>query len=101
MRFVVDIDGTICSQAEDYREALPDYRIIDKVNELYDEGHEIIFFTARGTKTGIDWRKVTEKQFKKWGVKYHELIFGKPYADVYIDDRMISVEDFGGIYDNR
>ena len=26
-------------------------------------------------------------QLKKWGVKYHELIMGKPYGDFFIDDK--------------
>jgi hypothetical protein len=44
-------------------------------------------------KTGIDWREFTEKQLKSWGVKYHELIFGKPVADVFIDDKAINIKD--------
>jgi hypothetical protein len=57
------------------------------------QGHYIILFTARGTKTGLDWRETTENQLKRWGVKHHELKFGKPAADYYIDDRMLSVEN--------
>ena len=53
----------------------------------------IVYFTARGYETGIDWRDVTEQQFKKWGVKYHNLIFGKPSADIYIGDKMYNVTD--------
>ena len=42
--------------------------------------------------TGIDWREVTEKQMAQWGVKYHELRFGKPAGDFYIDDRFVAIE---------
>jgi hypothetical protein len=28
-------------------------------------------------------------QLKKWKLKYHKLIFGKPSFDVYIDDKSI------------
>ena len=28
---------------------------------------------------------------ERWGVRYHELRFGKPAADYYVDDRMISL----------
>ena len=42
--------------------------------------------------TGIDWREITENQMKAWGVKHHRLLFGKPAADVYVDDRMISLD---------
>jgi len=36
---------------------------------------------ARGTGSGIDWRAFTEKQLKEWGVKYHELHFGRIITD--------------------
>ena len=92
MKYVVDIDGTICSQEKDYSKAQPFLDRIQKINNLYDNGHYVVYFTARGTETGIDWREVTENQFKEWSVKYHEMIFGKPSADYYIDDRMEDIE---------
>ena len=30
--------------------------------------------------------KITEDWLEKWNVPYDELVFGKPYADIYIDD---------------
>ena len=61
---------------------------------LYEQGHRIILFTARGSMTGIDWTSRTQAQLLKWSVKYHELKFGKPAADYYIDDRLISIDQF-------
>ena len=29
---------------------------------------------------------------QRWGLKYHELIFGKPNADYYIDDKMLDMK---------
>ena len=55
--------------------------------KLFDEGNEIIIFTARGSTTNIDWTKQTENQLSEWNVKYHKLLLGKPYADIYIDDK--------------
>lgn len=92
MKYVVDIDGTICTQEKNYADAMPLLNRIEKINKLYDEGHTIVYFTARGTETGIDWREITERQFKMWGVKYHDLIFGKPAADYYLDDRMLNLD---------
>lgn len=92
MKYVIDIDGTICSQEKNYAEAMPLFNRIERINQLYDEGHTIVYFTARGTETGIDWREITERQFKMWGVKYHDLIFGKPAADYYLDDRMLNLD---------
>ena len=84
----IDIDGTICTIVDqEYASAEPFMDRIAIINNLYDDGHRIIYFTARGYITGIDWEEVTRKQFKKWGVRYHELKFGKPNADIYIDDK--------------
>jgi len=101
MKYVVDIDDTICSHEKDYRDAQPFNNIISHFNKLYDEGHTIWYFTARGTETGIDWREVTEKQFEQWGVKYHNLLFGKPSADIYVDDKAALPEDIVRSHDNR
>ena len=65
-----------------------------KINKLYDEGNIIIFNTARGFVTKIDWYKLTEEQLNNWGVKFHDLYLTKPHADIYIDDKGISDKDF-------
>ena len=100
MNIFIDIDDTICKMpqtAEDstnYALAVPIQENINKANSLYHEGNVIVYWTARGTLSGIDWRTVTEKQFRKWGVKYHELILKKPYYDLFIDDKNINSETF-------
>ena len=96
MIIYVDIDETICTKAEDlnYANAKPIPERINKINNLFNEGNTIIYWTARGTMTGIDWREVTEKQFNEWGVKYHNLMFGKPAYDLFIDDKNINSERF-------
>jgi histidinol phosphatase-like enzyme len=92
----VDIDETICisPQDRDYNKAQPLKQNIKKINELYYNGNTIVYWTARGTLSGIDWRKVTEKQFQDWGVEYHELKFGKPAYDLFIDDKNVNSETF-------
>lgn len=93
--YCFDIDETLCTtQGLEYFEATPKLERIKKVNELYDAGHTIKLYTARGSKTGVDWRKITEYQLSSWGLKYHELKFGKPFADFYIDDKGIRDSDF-------
>lgn len=96
MIIYVDIDETICLTPEtrDYSLAKPLKDNISRINRLYEDGNTIVYWTARGTGSGIDWRKVTEDQFKKWGVKYHELKFGKPIYDLFIDDKNISSDAF-------
>ena len=90
-RFVFDIDGVIAKIEKDNNYALtePNKPMIDVINKLYHMGNYILLLTARGYVTGIDWREITEQQLKKWGLEYHELYFGKPNADYYVDDKMI------------
>jgi hypothetical protein len=93
--FCFDIDGTICSETYgNYNTAIPFPDMIRMINCLYKQGHTITIHTARGGTTGINWEAVTETQLKKWGVKYHHLVMGKPAADVYIDDKSIKPEEF-------
>tara|TARA_B100000214_G_scaffold315509_1_gene248783 strand:+ start:575 stop:898 length:324 start_codon:yes stop_codon:yes gene_type:complete len=95
-RFCFDIDGTICTNTwGDYEDAEPYFDRIDAVNELYDNGFHIIYFTARGmgncdgnVSCAYDmWYTFTHDQLVDWGCKFDELILGKPHADVYVDDK--------------
>ena len=93
--FCFDIDGTLCSNTDgDYESATPHPERIERINGLFDGGNKIVLFTARGTQTGLDWRELTVTQLESWGVRYHELILGKPFAHYYIDDKGISDGDF-------
>tara|TARA_R110000868_G_scaffold18531_10_gene81362 strand:+ start:366 stop:671 length:306 start_codon:yes stop_codon:yes gene_type:complete len=96
MVIYVDIDNTICktnSQAE-YATAIPLPKRIEKINKLYEAGNTIIYWTARGTKTGKNWKDLTEKQFREWGVKCHELHFKKPAYDLFIDDKNVESNNY-------
>ncbi len=103
MTYIIDIDGTICTQTKgDYENAQPLKERIKKVNQLYDSGHTIHFLTARGmgrTNNSPEFAhrllyKKTVKQLSDWGVKYHRLFMGKPSGDIYIDDKGMNDEDF-------
>ena len=93
-RFVFDIDGVIAKlqHQNDYALAEPNEEMIKVVNKLYEMGNQIILLTARGYVTGIDWKEITENQLMSWGLHYHELHFGKPNADYYIDDKMVDMD---------
>ena len=106
MIIYVDIDGTICNNTYgDYDNAEPFRNRIEKNNKLYDEGNTIIYHTARGMgRTNNNVIKAyqifyayTSKQLDRWGVKYHELHFGKPYYDLFIDDKNINSDTFFNI----
>jgi hypothetical protein len=93
-----DIDNVICrTKSNYYSKSLPNINSINKINELYKKGYQIKIFTSRfmgrskeniklARKKGL---RLTKKQLKIWGVKYHKLIFGKPSYDLFIDDKAI------------
>lgn len=97
MIYCFDLDNTLCTWEKDgrYEDARPFMDRISVVNRLYEQGHQILIDTARGTLHKKDWSAVTEAQLKKWGLKYHLLRTGvKLQADRYIDDRAINDKDF-------
>jgi len=97
MIIYIDIDETICETPKeykrDYSNAIPIKENIAKANKYYEDGHTVIYWTARGVTTGIDWRELTEKQLKKWNVKYHELKLDKPHYDLFICDKVMNTKD--------
>jgi len=96
MKVFVDIDETICfyDGERHYPDAIPNMENIAKINKLYNEGHEITYWTARGTVTGLDWELTTEEQLNDWGCKYHYLSVGKkPAYDLLICDKTKRIEE--------
>lgn len=101
MRFCFDLDNTIVTYPVvpgDYATVRPIHSVIDYINFLYNNGHTIIVYTARRMKTHSgnavmaekEIGDLTRKTLLDFGVKYHELHFGKPYADFYVDDLSIT-----------
>ena len=94
----IDIDETICGynppEDRDYNKAIPNIPNIIKANKLYNEGHTVVYWTARGAVSGIDWTELTKEQLNKWGAKHHELRLDKPFYDVFIDDKNINFKDW-------
>ena len=91
----VDIDETICitPSSRDYSSSIPIKDNIDKINKLYDEGNTIVYWTARGSRTQINWYTLTKNQLDNWGAKYNELRVDKPYYDLFIDDKTLRIEE--------
>ncbi len=95
MTYCIDIDGTLCSNTNgEYNKAKPFYDRIKKVNILYNQGNTIVLYTSRGSTTGKHWKDLTEKQLKEWEVKYTKLLLGKPFYDIWVDDKAVNSEDF-------
>ena len=96
MLIYVDIDETICfyNGGRDYNDAIPSKKNIAKINKLYDDGNEIVYWTARGAQTGIDWRDVTMQQLLDWKCKFHRLQMGtKPHYDLLICDKTKRIDE--------
>ena len=104
--YVIDIDGTICINGDcsscKYEGSVPILDRIEKMNQLYDEGNIIKYFTARGMgryeddseKAKEKFYNLTKMQLEIWGCKFHQLILGKPSGDIYIDDKGVNANDF-------
>jgi hypothetical protein len=101
---LIDIDETICFYPEGkriYEKAVPSYKNIKKINKLYNEGWDIIYWTARGSSQPNNphrmeyIRKVTLDSLKKWGCKYNELQIGdiKPGFDLVVDDKAKRIDE--------
>ena len=94
-----DIDGVICNtKNSNYLSSKPIIKNINFINYLHSQKYYIKIFTARymgrnnensrkAIKQGYSF---TKKKLKSWGLKFDELIFGKPSFHVIIDDRALN-----------
>lgn len=101
--YVFDVDGTICSMVNgEYDKAEPILERIKIINNLFEKGNKVIFYSARGMgrhnnnsqKAIEEFYELTVKQLETWGVKYHVLFLGKPAGDLYVDDKAIHDQQF-------
>ena len=111
MRICIDLDGTICdtkTNGESYSEVKPKEDVVKIIKKLKQDGHYIIIDTARHMAScNNNVGQVIAKQGKvllEWldknGIPYDEIHFGKPLADVYIDDKAIKFNnDWYEIYE--
>jgi hypothetical protein len=95
MIIYVDIDETICqTEGTNYEQAKPIPHKIQKINELFELGHTITYWTARGALSGKDYYELTMNQLISWGAKFHKLDCSKPFYDIFIDDKTLnSIDD--------
>ena len=101
LRICFDLDNTLVTYPtvpNDYSTVKPIKKMIDLLISLKQKGHEIIIYTARRMKTHQnnvgkvikDIALITINTLEKFNIPYDELLFGKPIADIYIDDRAIN-----------
>lgn len=94
-----DIDNVICytNPKNSYSKSRPIKKNIKLINDIYDKGYNVILYTARYMgKCNGNLKKVKKKikpltlrQLKKWKVNYHQIYFGKPSFDLFIDDKSL------------
>jgi hypothetical protein len=101
-----DLDDVLCYRPNQFEElgpskysyCVPNDEMIKLANSLYDEGHKIVIYTARGmsqfngnvTEIYSQLYTRTLKHLDEWGLKYHQLIMGKIHYDVLIDDKALN-----------
>jgi capsule biosynthesis phosphatase len=108
MRIVIDLDGTICELKkphQTYADVLPMPGAAEAIRKLKQSEHTIIIHTARNMKTQngnvgkvvANVGQVTLDWLERNGIVYDEIVFGKPYGDIYIDDLALSFEDWPSV----
>ena len=111
IRICIDLDGVICclrKPNEGYEHLKPIPGAVDKMQKLRESGHYIIIYTGRRMKTHYanvgqvlaDIGKVTLDWLDRYNIPYDEIHFGKPWADVYIDDNAYRFESWDQISGN-
>ena len=105
MRICVDLDGVICELRrpdQSYADVGPRPGAVEALSRLRAAGNEIIIHTARHMRTtGGNVGRVVALQgettlawLRHHGIEYDEIHFGKPHADIYIDDNALRFESW-------
>ncbi len=96
-KIIFDIDGTLLfTTGFDNGYKLVDFNepLIDWMREAnkWEDNYVFEAFTARGSKSGFDFKNITREQLED--VPVSSIKFGKPDADWYVDDKGINVRNF-------
>lgn len=105
MRICFDLDNTLCT-GKPYETASPFPGIKELLLKLKEENHTIIIQTARGMATASSNQgvcvknigKLTLEQLDEWGFVYDEIYFGKPNADLFVDDKAFHVSNIEHLF---
>jgi len=108
MRICIDLDGVVAElrkPGEQYADLAPVPGAVEKLKSLKAAGHYLILCTARHMKTcegnvGLvvaRQGRVTLDWLAKHGIPYDEMHFGKPHADIYLDDNAVRFNNWNEI----
>jgi hypothetical protein len=95
MTILVDLDGVLCTEERTFERALakplPGAR--EAMSQLISAGHTVVIYTSRS------WSEL--RMTKQWlddnGIHYSGIHMGKPVADKVIDDRAITLGNWGTV----
>lgn len=98
MRICINLDGTIsefCETNESYADVLPKKGAKKFIDYLHKQGHIIIIYTTRNLQSqNHNMGRITIEWLGRHHIYYDEIFFGKPNADIIIDDRAIRFESW-------
>ena len=103
---VIDVDDTILvTKNRDYDNSVPVLPVIEKLREARSLGWHIILFTARGMgRSNGNIESVREEVTQeiesfcsRFDVPYDEIMLGKPWAAMYVDDKGLRPDEFAKI----
>jgi capsule biosynthesis phosphatase len=100
-----DLDNTLCENRlsdQAYIDVPPKPGAVEYLKELKQKGYYIIIHTARNMLTYnnnlgqiiANQAPIVIEWLKKHDITYDELLFGKPLADYYVDDKAVTFTDF-------
>ncbi len=104
-RICIDLDGVICEIKQPHQ-TYADVAVLpnaaEKIRSLRENGHYVIIHTARHMKTcngNVSQvikkiGKITLDWLDRHHIEYDEIMFGKPYAHIYIDDNAFLFKDW-------
>jgi capsule biosynthesis phosphatase len=110
MRIAIDLDGTICpikEAGQSYADLQPLPGAAERIRELRAAGHYVIILTARNMatcqsnvgKVMKNVGKITLDWLERYGIEYDEIYFGKPNAEIYLDDRGVRFHSWPEVTD--
>ena len=95
MIYYFNIDDTICeSKNKDFTLAIPYKKRILEINELYNNGNIIIYWSSRNFNSNTNYFQLTLKQLNEWGCRFTELKMEKPIYDLSIDNKNVNSDNF-------
>lgn len=88
MKFSVvcfDLDGTISEEGYDKQ---PIQEMVEVMKKLKNRGIRVVIYTSRHDK------KRTVEWLERHRIPHDKIVFGKPAADIYVDDKGVKPKDF-------